>query len=332
MDAPVSAPNATPLSDRERIEAILAATPKKEPLDAIAIAEKIGKTAAAVSGVLGQLYYAGKVDRTNLNSNPKLPRYAYSWNKLPRPPRAKPITHRTSAKQKALAAAAEAQAQADAEKLAAQEAQTRAKAEARAAKEAPAAQEHPAPSEAAPPVAAQNPAPVLPPQPAPAAPTATPLAQVDRLLDSLGQQLAEQLLVRIVANLTTSLPAFFPAVAGPVAPTEAPAYPAAPSAAHAKLPKVAVVGLLPDQEALIRAEFSDHFVLSFPQKNNAGKLRAAAAFSDHVLTMTSFIGHHVENTLKSAGAHLVRVAGGMTDLRHQLQVLHVMDQAHAPAH
>lgn len=88
-----------------------------------------------------------------------------------------------------------------------------------------------------------------------------------------------------------------------------------------RLPKIVVCGLLPQQAGMINSEFGGVYDLSFWKEEGIDKLKSLCRNSDHVITFSGKLPHHVENTVKSVGAQFSRVMGGMTELRRVLNGL-----------
>lgn len=93
-------------------------------------------------------------------------------------------------------------------------------------------------------------------------------------------------------------------------------------------PKVCIVGLLGDQKRMIEKEFGPVFDLRIYESGghtNYGGREFIDAISrvDHIVVMTSFIGHSAENAIRAVKAKPVRVTGGMTNLRDRLTEIFV---------
>lgn len=84
--------------------------------------------------------------------------------------------------------------------------------------------------------------------------------------------------------------------------------------------RVTIVGLLAGQAQMIVKEYSDRLHLEFvEQAHTSGqRLKGLCHASEAVITMTGFISHATEDLIKSRGGNLVRVSGGMTSLRAEL--------------
>lgn len=129
-------------------------------------------------------------------------------------------------------------------------------------------------------------------------------------------------------EVVTALPAQL-ALPAPVADTvDAEPVPRAtePAAPHtaAKL-TVTIFGLLDAQAAMIDSEFGRDLNLRYVRSSDAASQRARGLIrtSDYVVTMAGFISHSTEDLIRSMGAKLVRVSGGMTSLRNELTRLYV---------
>jgi hypothetical protein len=105
------------------------------------------------------------------------------------------------------------------------------------------------------------------------------------------------------------------------APTEQPA------ATQAAAPRVTIVGLLPGQVDMIKKEFGEELHLSFvsSNKSEADRLRHLCQSSGHVVSMSGFLSHSLDNIVKSSKAEHKRIMGGMTSLREHLTSIYVND-------
>lgn len=88
-----------------------------------------------------------------------------------------------------------------------------------------------------------------------------------------------------------------------------------------RLPRVTIVGLLPQQAGLISSEFGQAYDLSFWKEEGIDKLKSLAKNSDHIITFSGKLPHLVENTIRSVNRDFKRVMGGMTELRRALNEL-----------
>lgn len=84
--------------------------------------------------------------------------------------------------------------------------------------------------------------------------------------------------------------------------------------------RVTVVGLLAGQAAMIANEYRDKIVLDFIEHNHTGgmRLKSLCGTSHAVMVMVGFVSHATEDLIKSRGGNLVRVSGGMSSLRAEL--------------
>lgn len=90
-----------------------------------------------------------------------------------------------------------------------------------------------------------------------------------------------------------------------------------------KLANVVIVGLLPDQENMIKDEFKDCFRLRFWKDGNPKSLREISGSADHILTFVDKIGHKHEDAILASGRKPDRVTGGMSSLRKRLTEIYV---------
>ncbi len=85
--------------------------------------------------------------------------------------------------------------------------------------------------------------------------------------------------------------------------------------------KVGVVGLKSSQAQMVAREFGDLSISHLESDCTAPQLSAMARRCQHVVLMTRFISHKHQTTLNAAGARLIRVSGGMAQLRSALRQL-----------
>lgn len=95
------------------------------------------------------------------------------------------------------------------------------------------------------------------------------------------------------------------------------------AAERMKLSSVVIVGLLPEQENMIKDEFKDCFRLRFWKDGNPKSLREISGNADHILTFVDKIGHKHEDAIVAAGRKPDRVTGGMSSLRKRLTEIYV---------
>lgn len=194
------------------------------------------------------------------------------------------------------------------------------------------------------------------PPPAPAAATSLPGAEILGAIEALDEKLAfhleraseqnvqlframqtmatnvDTMLKAMAANVDTLLKAAAapaPVVPPPVVVEPPPAKqkhdPAPSTSERPALTRVAIIGLLPNQQQLIEKEFRDAFDLRFYASDEA-KGRAfenALANCTHVIAMTNFINHGIEAAIRASRSKLIRIAGGMSTLRDRLTALYV---------
>ena len=86
-----------------------------------------------------------------------------------------------------------------------------------------------------------------------------------------------------------------------------------------RLPKVLVVGLLPQQAGFIATEFGELFDLSFWKDGQPDTLKALARHADKVIVMTGWVSHYHLDLIRAAHADFEAVGGGMSTLRDSLE-------------
>jgi len=186
--------------------------------------------------------------------------------------------------------------------------------------------------------ALQAPAPAPIPAPAPAreaspSPSVAMPASWLHALDALAEGLARHIIARVRSELALGLRAMTPPEPAPevlVEPTpvvEAPATDApAPRAAEPQAPRkrVMIVGLLPGQQNTITREFGRELDLRFITSDAQASNRASelSRRSDAAVLMTKFVSHTAENIIRAGGGRLIRVSGGMSQLRDALTRLY----------
>lgn len=169
---------------------------------------------------------------------------------------------------------------------------------------------------------------------------------VERSLE-LMQKLAEQnvTLLRafndLRAELVTKvnvLQSTLDAMAGPAAaPADEPSAsrPAQPpEPPKKKRLRVGIVSLLPSQKSMIEQEFSKVFdlrIVNSEDQRDGGRLESMIGSCDVILALTRFITHSTEASARNAGVELIRVNGGMTQLRDKLADLYVRHEDGAVA-
>ena len=94
--------------------------------------------------------------------------------------------------------------------------------------------------------------------------------------------------------------------------------------APVKAGKVAIVGLIESQAQMILREFSDRFDIRWFDSQSAGNAGFSTRLKDMdaILVVTSFVSHKAEIAARNSGAPCIRVNGGMTSVRDELQRLY----------
>ena len=84
---------------------------------------------------------------------------------------------------------------------------------------------------------------------------------------------------------------------------------------------VTIVGLLPNQADRIKSAYGDKLALKCLETDTRlGKIRATAESSDHVILMTKFIPHQVQEVLRHHTG-LTYCNGGMSSIKQKLDSL-----------
>ncbi len=91
---------------------------------------------------------------------------------------------------------------------------------------------------------------------------------------------------------------------------------------NSKKKKILIAGLLHNQFNEIKHEYSEYFDL----KNASGdcsipKLKSMLTYTDHILVMTNFISHSVDGVISNSGNRYIRITGGMTSLKEEIEKL-----------
>ena len=124
-----------------------------------------------------------------------------------------------------------------------------------------------------------------------------------------------------------------PAAAEP-SPPKAPKHNPEPTpAAKPARTRVAVVGLIGTQKAIVEKEFKDVFDLRFFETDAASgrAFREALSNCSAAFLMVGFATHSVDATIQESGTKLVRVSGGITSLRDKLTGYYLQVTEKAPA-
>lgn len=136
----------------------------------------------------------------------------------------------------------------------------------------------------------------------------------DLVVQAISEKLTAKLHNKTVARLEDAIDSMLPKE---VASIEEDA------AERMKLSSVVIVGLLPEQENMIKDEFKDCFRLRFWKDGNPKSLREISGNADHILTFVDKIGHKHEDAILASGRKPDRVTGGMSSLRKRLTEIYV---------
>lgn len=161
---------------------------------------------------------------------------------------------------------------------------------------------------------------------APRSATKTALPTLDGLIDNIARHIANRIVSGVGQHLAVQLSMILPEQPEQQFDLvqylkEAIVPPAQKQEQVARLPRVTIVGLLPQQAGLISSEFGQAYDLSFWKEEGIDKLKSLAKNSDHIITFSGKLPHLVENTIRSVNRDFKRVMGGMTELRRALNEL-----------
>jgi hypothetical protein len=132
-------------------------------------------------------------------------------------------------------------------------------------------------------------------------------ATVDMFMKNCAKQLVEQFMSHLRVELAAAvqkefMPAIMPAL----------------KAAKVVRQKILVMGLKPQQAAMIVNEFGDAYDLRFVDSGRSAGAADGKLNVDHIIGMTNFMSHAAEDHIKKHPGYK-RVAGGMDSLREALR-------------
>lgn len=158
-------------------------------------------------------------------------------------------------------------------------------------------------------------------------PTQVAQPNLNAVVDEVGKNLAGQIINVLEASLKKWLAEQLTALVSANAPSyltlsksEPPSKPEQKQVIN-RLPKICVCGLMPQQAGMIQTEFHQTFDLTFwnnKQGDSNDSLLANGKNCEAVFLHIDHSAHHIENTLKSVRAKIVKVPGGMTAMRDAL--------------
>lgn len=86
------------------------------------------------------------------------------------------------------------------------------------------------------------------------------------------------------------------------------------------LPKITIIGLLPQQANIIRGIYGEALDLRFIETDTpTQKIRCSAESSDQVVLMTKFMSHEIQTALRQMD--LVYCNGGVSSLKLKLDAI-----------
>jgi hypothetical protein len=132
-------------------------------------------------------------------------------------------------------------------------------------------------------------------------------ATVDMFMKSCAKQLVEQFMSHLRVELAAAvqkefMPAIMPAL----------------KAAKVVRQKILVMGLKPQQAAMIVNEFGNEYDLRFVDSGRSASAADGKLNVDHIIGMTNFMSHAAEDHIKKHPGYK-RVSGGMDSLRDALR-------------
>lgn len=137
---------------------------------------------------------------------------------------------------------------------------------------------------------------VVEPETAPRTITKHPLTDaIDAFVEAIAEYIANQVAEKVLLK------------AGALHRT-----PAGAESPRTRKPKVAIIGLMPQQQGIVSSEYGDAFDLVFPDRERTGRIKELRA--DRIYVMTRFVSHAVTEALKAAKLEFELVPGGMSDL------------------
>lgn len=145
-------------------------------------------------------------------------------------------------------------------------------------------------------------------------------AQIDTYVSDFANSIVDAIVAQLKPLVEERLRAALPKALPPIPHIKA------PQVEKSRPMKVGITGLLPAQAQTIAQEFGDAFDLKFWNgKTGDGReqLKSMGIGCQVVFHHVDHAGHATEATLKSVGAKIVRVPGGLTNLRDALTRLYV---------
>lgn len=159
------------------------------------------------------------------------------------------------------------------------------------------------------------------------APTA-PVLSLDAIVNELASAITQQVLAKVQRNLVKGIhllaaptPKEEQALEVDYGPVhEVLATPEAPKATAVALPKVGVVGLMPQQAGAVSAEFGEALDLVFWEADDSfAKLEAMGKGCEVVFLHVRHISHVTDRYLTGCAARVVRVTGGTSNIRDAIR-------------
>jgi Rha family phage regulatory protein len=153
-------------------------------------------------------------------------------------------------------------------------------------------------------------------------------SSLDALMSDMAKRVVDHLFDEIQANLAgrrqefmtrlIGLPNLAPEPPAAPAPVPVPAYNGNIIEIPPPLPRIGVVGLLPAQCNEITTEFGECFDISYWCDGPRNLLKSIAFRCEAVFLHTQHASYKTGNILRSAGARLIRVTGGLSSMKDAL--------------
>ena len=149
------------------------------------------------------------------------------------------------------------------------------------------------------------------------APTRRPIAHsFDAAIDTLAGIIAERIIERALEQITMSLETHLQPAEPRIVEGAGDLY--RTSQPKEAKPSVLVVGLLPQQQAMLQSDFHRTVKLSFWKDGSLKLLQQKAGSVDHVVAMCDFVSHATTDSLKGHKDKTLLLRGGMGAVRDAL--------------
>ena len=154
--------------------------------------------------------------------------------------------------------------------------------------------------------------------PASFAPPKLVVSKFQRAIEKFAQDLAQFVVDEVEHEVVQRLTLLIPSIEQGV---ERKLHTTAVAPAKRRLPKVVIVGLLPQQAGVLATEFQELLDLSFWKDESPGKLKDMVKAAVWTLVHTGHVSHQTIELIKSCGKVPVLINGGMSQMRDRLLAL-----------